>query len=99
MHGGWASADGPRSVNPVAIPPLAFCGTSTLGIACEQSLYSLVVGLFTQFIFLSRRGAYHFAHVFFCFSFLRWWFGMNWQALGKCCGSAIMDLWQPFIWA
>ena len=25
----------------------------------------LVVGLFTHFIFLSRRGAYHFAHVFF----------------------------------
>ena len=24
----------------------------------------LVVGLFTRFIFLSRRGAYHFAHVF-----------------------------------
>jgi len=28
------------SVDPVAIPPLAFCGISTLGIACEQSLYS-----------------------------------------------------------
>jgi len=29
----------------------------------------LVVGLFTHFIFLSRRGAYHFAHVFFFFFF------------------------------
>jgi len=37
----------------------------------------LVVGLFTDFIFLSRRGAYHFAHVFFFFSFLHWWFGTN----------------------
>jgi len=39
-HGSWGSADGPRSVDPVAIPPLAFCGTRTLGTACEQSLYS-----------------------------------------------------------
>jgi len=29
----------------------------------------LVVGLFTHFIFLSRRGAYNFAHVFFFFFF------------------------------
>ena len=29
----------------------------------------LVVGLFTHFISLSRRGAYHFAHVFFFFFF------------------------------
>jgi len=29
----------------------------------------LVVGLFNHFIFLSRRGAYHFAHVFFFFFF------------------------------
>ena len=57
----------------------------------------LVVGLFTHFIFLSRRGAYHFALVFLFFSFLLWWFAKNWQALEKCCGSAIMNLWQPFI--
>jgi len=36
MHGSWGTADGPQSVDPVAIPPLAFCGTSTLGIACKQ---------------------------------------------------------------
>ena len=59
----------------------------------------LVVELFTHFIFLSRRGTYHFAHVFFCFSFLRWWFGMNWQVLEKCCGGVIMDLQHPLIWA
>jgi len=29
----------------------------------------LVIGLFTHFIFLSRRGAYHFAQVFFFFFF------------------------------
>ena len=29
----------------------------------------LDVGLFTHFIFLGRRGAYHFAHVFFFFFF------------------------------
>ena len=29
----------------------------------------LVVGLFTHFIFLSRRGAYYFAHIFFFFFF------------------------------
>jgi len=39
-HGSWGSADRPRSVDPVAIHPVAFCITSTLGIACEQSLYS-----------------------------------------------------------
>jgi len=50
----------------------------------------LVVGLFTHFISLSRRGTYHFAHVFFFFSFLCWWFRTNWQALGKCCGGVIM---------
>ena len=65
----------------------------------QTVLVLLVVGLFTHFIFLSRRGAYHFAHVFFFFSLLHWWFGTNWQALGKCCGGAIMDLRQPFIWA
>jgi len=39
-HGSWVSADGPRPVDPVAIPPLAFYGTRTLGTACKQSLYS-----------------------------------------------------------
>jgi len=29
-RGGWGSADGPRSVDPVAILPLAFCGISML---------------------------------------------------------------------
>jgi len=35
----------------------------------QTVLVLLVVGLFTHFIFLSRRGTYHFAHVFFFFFF------------------------------
>ena len=52
MHGSWGSADRPRSVDPVAIPPLAFCGTSTLGIACEQCLY------YSLILFFSVEGAH-----------------------------------------
>jgi len=59
----------------------------------------LVVGLFTHFIFLSRSAHTILPMSFSFFSFLRWWLGTNWQALGKCCGGAIMDLWQPFICA
>jgi len=43
--------------------------------------------------FFSVKGAHTILPTCFSFfSFLRWWFGTNWQALEKCCGSAIMDL-------
>jgi len=81
-------------VDPVAIPHWLFRQYHTRH-SMRTVFVLLVVGLFTHFIFLSRRGAYNFAHVFF--SFLHWWFGTSWQALGKCCGGVIMDQWQPFI--